>query len=622
MKQTYSADNIETLNFKEAVQKRIAMYLGSADMNGVYQGVRETITNSIDEYTIGENNYIQVLVDGNIIKVIDRGRGVPFGKRSDGTEAMIAAFTEAHSGGKFDEKSYQNVAGLNGIGIKATSLSSEKFYAQSYRDGQVATLKMENGVVKDFSIKKATNSQRGTIVEFTPSPKVFNLEPVKIDFEVIKDMCETWAYLSPGLTFHLGNKQTKEEVVYNFKNGVADLIKNRIEKPIHKTIITNKMTDENGNTIEIALQWSRKRREVPFVFTNGLENPDGGTSLTGARTSLTRTVNNLAGVKLTGDSVRMGLHYAISASVKNPSFSNQTKSKVNNPELRGLADRTVAEALQNFAETHKKEWEDIIDILVREEEAEKAAEKAREKILNTEKDMITASNRRTNMDLPSKVADATNKTGYRELMLTEGDSASGMMKKTRDAKTQGIMPLKGKILNTYDLELHEAYENEEVRAIFTLLACGAGSVYNAKKLRYDKVIIATDGDSDGNHIAILIIGMFLKHAPKLIQDGKLWKLIPPFYGVGTGRNYKFLYSEQELKDYEAKHGKQTKLDRFKGLGAMSEEEVEKYLMDPDFRQLRQIRMEDIEEMRELFDTLLGKDIDGRRYLVSEGKLYE
>ncbi len=618
---TYDASDIQTLTLKEAMRERVGMYLGSADMGGVYQSIREIITNSIDEYTVGENDYISVSIDNSIVTVIDHARGVPFGTRADGTDAMIAIFTQGHTGGKFDQKSYQNVAGLNGIGGKAAALTSTKFEALSQRDGQIAKLVMEKGEVISFSVEKKVSKSTGTKVTFTPDAEVFDLEPILIDFEVIKDMCKTWAYLSPGLTFDLENKQTNEKIKYSFTSGIKNLIQDGISKPIHKTILTHEIADDEGNKVQIAMQWSKERREVSHIFTNGLEQINGGTSLTGAKTAVTRTVNNLAGVKLKGDSVRMGLHYVINASVPLPSFSDQTKTKINNPALRGLADRAVAEALTTFAEKNVKEWHDIVDILVREEQAEKAAEAAREKILNVEKE-LSNSKRRSGLDLPSKIADATNKTGYRELLLSEGKSASAHLISTRDAATQGIIPLRGKILNTYDMELHEAYENEEVKAIFTLLGSGAGSTYSAKKLRYEKVIIATDADSDGHHIAILIMGLFLRHTPQLIEDGHLYRLIPPFYGIGKGANYKLLYSEAELREYEDKHGKQKDLDRFKGLGAMSEELTEKYLMDPKYRQLVQIKMEDIEEMKELFDILLGKNIDGRRNLVSEGRLDE
>lgn len=614
----YDAHSIQTLEFKDAIRTRVGMYLGDAGMGGVYQGIREIITNSIDEYTIGNGDTIWVTMSGDSIMVKDNASGVPFGARDDGTDAMIAIYTMAHSGGKFDDKVYKNVAGLHGIGAKAVALSSSKFSAISTREGKRAELIIDKGEVVDFKIKPTTVKYTGTEVTYTPDPEVFHLEPVKIDFEVVKDMCKTWAYLSPGLKFELVDENKNEKTTYHFKDGVVDLLKESVKRPLHKDVVTWVEEDEEGNKVTIAFQWSKDRKEVPRVFTNGLENVNGGTSLTGAKTALTRTVNNLSGVKLSGESVRMGLHYAISASIKNPSFSDQTKTKINNPELRGLTDKAFSNAIKDLSERKPADWEQIVQVLVREEEAEKAAEKAREKILAAEKELIAAGNKRTGFGLPAKAHDATNRTGYRELYLSEGDSASGLLIATRDAATQGIMPLRGKILNTFDLELHEAYENEEVKAIFTLLGSGAGSVYNPKKLKYDKIIIATDSDPDGHHISLLLIALFLRHTPQLIEDGHLFRVSAPFYGVKHSGKYHLLYSDEELVEFEKKYGKQKHLDRFKGLGAMTEELTEKHLMDPNNRKLIPIKMEDLDEMKDLFDTLMGKDIEGRRKLVSEG----
>ena len=607
---SYTSADIETLEFKDAVRQRISMYMGSADNMGVLQCVREIITNSIDEFTMGFGNKIEVVVDGNTVSIRDYARGVPFGSREDGTDSMIAVYTMPHSGGKFSGKTYQNVAGLNGIGGKGVALSSSSFEAQSYRDGQMAILTLEKGEVTNFRTAK-TRELNGTYVKFTPDQEVYNLEPINVSFEEIKNMCEIWAYLSAGLIFEITNAKTKEKVVYNFKNGIKDLIKNKITKPAHKSIIYNSLEDENGNRIEIALQWSKDRVERPFTFTNGLENTNGGTTLTGAKTALTRTINNLSGVRLTGEAVRTGLYYAMSASVMNPSFSDQTKTKVNNPELRGLADKAITEALRDFAANNQKEWDSIIEIVVKEHKAELAAERAREAILTAEKEVSIV--RKRNIDMPEKAVDATNKTGYRELYLTEGDSASAYLKARRNPATQGIMPLRGKILNTYDLEFHEAYENQEVKDIYSLLGCGAGRSFNLNKLRYNKIILATDGDSDGGHISILLLGLFLAHSPELIKQGLVYRVIPPFYRYKD----KYFFSDEELETF-LKTNPKAKYARYKGLGAMSEDEVERFLMSNE-RKLIQIKFEDLNEVKEMFDIFVGKNSEDRRKVVQEGE---
>lgn len=607
---SYDKNSIETLEFKEAVRKRISMYMGSADNQGVLQCVREIITNSIDEYTMGFGSVIEVGLNENTVSVRDYARGVPFGTRDDGVDSMIAVYTMPHSGGKFDNKTYQNVAGLNGIGAKGVALSSKSFKAVSYRDGEEASLLLGKGEVISFK-KESSKKQNGTYVEFTPDESVYNLEPISIDYNEIKNMCEVWAYLSPGLTFVLENKKTKEKNRFSFKNGIKDLITKQISKPIHKTILYNKVEDESGNRIEVALQWSKDRIEKPFVFTNGLENSNGGTSLTGAKTALTRTVNLLAGTKLSGDTVRTGLYYALNASVANPSFSDQTKTKINNPELRGLADKAITDILKNFAKNNSKEWESIIEILIKEEKAELAAERAREAILTAEREVSQV--KKKNFDMPVKAVDATNKRGYRELYLTEGDSASSYLKARRDAATQGIMPLRGKILNTYDLEFHEAYENQEVKDIYSLLGCGAGRSFNLAKLRYNKIILATDSDEDGGHISILLLALFLAHSPELIKQGLVYRVIPPFYRYKN----KYFFSDEELKEF-LKTNPKAEYARYKGLGAMSEDEVERFLMS-DERKLVQIKFEDLNEVREMFDIFVGKNSEDRRKVVQEGE---
>lgn len=611
---SYDKNSIETLEFKEAIRKRISMYMGSADNQGVLQCIREIITNSIDEYTMGFGSVIEVGLNGNTVSVRDYARGVPFGTRDDGIDSMIAVYTMPHSGGKFDNKTYQNVAGLNGIGGKGVALSSQSFKAVSYRDGEEASLLLEKGEVISFK-KESSKKQNGTYVEFTPDESVYNLEPISIDYEEVKNMCEVWAYLSPGLTFALENKKTKEKNRFSFKNGIKDLIANQISKPIHKTILYNKVEDENGNRIEVALQWSKDRIEKPFVFTNGLENSNGGTSLTGAKTALTRTVNLLAGTKLSGETLRTGLYYALNASVVNPSFSDQTKTKINNPELRGLADKAITDILKSFAKNNAKEWESIIEVLVKEQKAEQAAERAREAILTAEREVSKP--KKKNIELPMKAVDATNKTGYKEIFLTEGDSASAYLKSTRDSGTQAVMPLRGKILNTFDLEFHEAYENQEVKDIFTLLGCGAGGAFNLKKLRYEKIIIATDSDSDGGHIMLLLVALFLRHAPQLITGGYVYRVVAPFY------RYKdiYFYSDDELNEYLKTHPN-IEYARYKGLGAMEEGEVAKYIMGNQ-RKLEQIKMEDLTAAEKMFDIFLGKDTVRRKELVAEGEwLYD
>ena len=621
MSKRYDSESIQSLSFIEGVRKRVGMYLGSADNDGVLHGLVEIVNNSVDEAISGYGNEIKIIVGDDWYSVEDKGRGIPVGANKDVKDVLVSMLTSIHSGGKFDGGSYKTARGLNGVGSGVVSASSSKLLITSKRDGFEWHLETVKGVPKTETTQKGKKtSETGTYVKAYPDPEVFNAEKIKLDFNEISDLIKEYAYFSSNCKFIVIEDKTKKKNEYHFKNGLKDFADEKIKNSLHKNYIYNKI-EEDGVEVEIIAQWTRGREKI-YTFVNGGDTPEGGTPTTGLKSAITTRINSELGVRIDGNTIRKGLVAVISIKHPAPIFGNQTKTKISNPELRGLASKAILEGLDKFKNGRAGEYTKLLEIIQKTEQAERAADKAREQVLSTEKEILSTTNRRSNMDLPSKVADATNKTGYRELYLSEGDSASAYLISTRDSATQGVMPLRGKILNTYDLELHEAYKNEEVKAIFTLLGSGAGSLYNAKKLRYEKVIIAADADPDGNHIAILVIGLFLRHTPQLIADGKLYKLVAPFYGVGKGKNYKLLYSEQELKDYEAKHGKQADMDRFKGLGAMSEEMTGEILMNPKNRKLEQITMKDLEEMRELFDTLLGKDIDGRRYLVSEGKLYE
>lgn len=444
---SYTANDIETLEFKDAVRSRIEMYMGSADNNGVLQCIREIISNSIDEYSMGFGKQIIIeLHPNNRIRIIDFARGCPFGKREDGTEAMEAIFMSAHSGGKFNEKTYQSVIGMNGIGGKGVALSSLYFKASSIRDGKIATLILDKGIKQSFSIKDVLIPDTGTTVEFIPDPEVYHLESIKIDFKAIKEMCKNWSYLNKGLQFKLylidEDGKTKEEIVYYSKNGILDFIKEEVTKPVHPTPIYFTLK-ENEIILEVCCQWTYGR-EKSYVFTNGLHNIAGGTSLTGAKTSITRTINNLLSETLTGDLARTGLIYIINAKIPNASFSDQTKTKVNNPELRSLADKSFSEAIKNFSQINFKEFKIIEEFLTKELKAERAAEKARAAVLNQNEDIEKELKKK--VILAGKLIDCRKHDETSELWLCEGKSASGGIANARNGDIIAVFPCRGKLL--------------------------------------------------------------------------------------------------------------------------------------------------------------------------------
>ena len=494
-KTNYTANDIQTLDFRTAIRTRIAMYMGSADNQGVLQCVREIITNSIDEATMGYGNKIIVdLYEGNRIKIADEGRGCPFGKREDGTEALEAIYTMAHSGAKFNDKIFQNVAGMNGIGAKGVALSSDHFQVWSYRDGKCATMWLEKGFKKGYEEKVLSKNDpsTGTIVEFIPSQEVYNLEPIKFDFEEIKKMCRDWSYLSKGVSFILHNHITNEKITYLSKNGLIDLMKEKSDKMLHKTPLSISI-NEDGIEAEIVMGWTNNRSEIWHVFTNGLENSEGGTSLTGIKTALTNFFKKKLKGEAHPDVLRKGLFYAVSCKVPNPSFANQTKTKVNNPELRGLCQRATTRMLEEFELRHKDEFEKILELLTTKLKAEVAAEKARKQVLEATKDV--EKNQKKKVFASDKLKDAEFLGQNSTLLIVEGDSAAGGMAKARDYTKYGILAIRGKILNCLAHPDEKIFQNEEIKLLLSAMNINPNK-YDASKLRYGKIAICTDADSD------------------------------------------------------------------------------------------------------------------------------
>ena len=486
----YTANDIETLDFRSAIRKRIEMYLGSADNQGVLQCAREIISNCIDEAIMGYGNKITIeYFGGNRLRVTDEGRGCPFGVREDGTEALEAIYMTAHSGGKFSDKTYQSVIGANGIGGKGVALSSDEFTVISTREGKRATLKIKNGFKESFTIEDVASTLHGTVVEYVPSQEVYRLETIKTDFEAIKTMCRDWSYLNKGITFILNNYETKEKVTYLSKGGLLDLIKDNADKAIHATPAYH-IIKEGNIECEVALMWT-KGKERSFTFTNGLCQSEGGTSLTGVKTAITNFVKKQFKGEFDGDLARAGLIYAVSCKIPNPSFANQTKTKINNPELRGIAQRATGMALDTFMNRRPNDFKAVMDALATERKAEQAAEKARRAVLEKVKEVNNAGKK--GMIDVDKLADAENLGENAVLLLVEGKSAGGAMQRVRDPKKYGILKLRGKIINALSNDMDKVLANEEVTLF--LKATGINiSNYKESKFRYGRVAICVDAD--------------------------------------------------------------------------------------------------------------------------------
>ena len=611
-KTNYTANDIQTLDFRTAIRTRIAMYMGSADNQGVLQCVREIITNSIDEATMGYGNKIIVdLYEGNRIKIADEGRGCPFGKREDGTEALEAIYTMAHSGAKFDDKIFQNVAGMNGIGAKGVALSSDHFQVWSYRDGKCATMWLEKGFKKGYEEKVLSKNDpsTGTIVEFVPSQEVYNLETVKFDFEEIKKMCRDWSYLSKGVSFILHNHITNEKITYLSKNGLIDLMKEKSDKMLHKTPLSISI-NEDGIEAEIVMGWTNNRSEIWHVFTNGLENSEGGTSLTGIKTALTNFFKKKLKGEAHPDVLRKGLFYAVSCKVPNPSFANQTKTKVNNPELRGLCQRATTRMLEEFELRHKDEFEKILELLTKELKAEVAAEKARKQVLEATKDI--EKNQKKKVFASDKLKDAEFLGEDSILLIAEGDSAMGGLAQARDYKKYGIMAIRGKIINALSNPEEKVYENEEIKLLLSAMNIVPGK-YDAKKLRYGRLAICTDADSDGYHIGLLIMAALAYIAPQFIREGRLCWLRSPLYIVSNGKNESYYFTDEEFNAVKGKI--KGEVQRNKGLGSLEPEQAKKSMFDPEYQ--RMDVMEYTEEAINLLYDLMGEDVEPRRNFIME-----
>ena len=605
----YTAQDIETLSFRDAVRERVAMYMGSADNQGVLQCVRELITNSIDEMTMGFGDTIYVELDkDNCITVSDNARGVPFGLREDGTEAMEAIYTLPHTGGKFNEKIYQNVAGQNGIGSKGVALSSSFFMAVSTRDGQQATLTLKDGIKESFTIKEnISGKEHGTLVCFKPSQEVYNLEPIQINFDDLKEMCRNWSYLTKGVTFKLNNLITKETITYKSENGILDFLKDSIKKPIHKTPLYISVKEDEIEC-EVAMQWAADRKEHWYVFTNGLANAEGGTSLTGVKTAITNFFKKKFKGEFSPEVARSGLFYVVNCKVPKPSFANQTKTKVNNPELRGLAQRATGQMLEEFSRRYVNEFDSIIDLLTKELKAERAAEKARKQVLEASKEI--EKNQKKKVFASDKLKDAEFLGPNATLLVVEGNSAMGGMAQARDYTKYGILAIRGKIINCLSNPEEKIFNNEEIKLLLSAMNIVPGK-YNPSKLRYGRLAICTDADSDGAHIGLLIMAALQYLAPAFIKEGRLCWLRSPLYIVENKGKESYYFTDDEFN--KVRNKVKGEVTRAKGLGELPAETARASMFTQEYQRIDVMEWND--KAIDLLYDLMSEDVEPRRDFI-------
>ena len=604
----YGINDIKSLSFKDAVRARVQMYLGSDDLDGTYQAFKEIINNSTDEAIAGYGNKIEIYVNEteNYIAVRDYGRGVPFGIREDGENVLISIYSKSHTGGKFEEGPYKNASGLNGIGAKCVCLSSEKFEVQSNRNGKSASAFFEKGNLVNYK-EGTTKDPDGTYVRFKPDKEVFKTGKIGYSYKKICEDIKDISYLYSGIKFVIKNDETNEVQTYCAKNGIIDFVKDTIKKPLHKHIIYNSVVDTNGDKVEIAFQWGDGKEES-YVFVNGLRCPEGGSPITGAKSAITRTFNSLSKSSFDGDSIRGGLFYVINCSVAQPSFANQTKSKINNTNLRTLASNAFSDALKQMKLKYSNEFDDIVEMMKKVERAEKAAEKARQQILNAVKDV--EKNQKKKAFASEKLKDAEFLGENSILLIAEGDSAMGGLALGRDHTKYGIMAIKGKIINCLSNPDDKIFENDEIKLLLSAMNIVPGK-YDAKKLRYGKLAICTDADSDGYHIGLLIMAALAHIAPEFIREGRLCWLRSPLHIVHDGKKETYYFTDEELE--QDRHKIKGEIQRNKGLGSLEPEQARESMFNPEYQRLDV--MEYSEEAMDLLYSLMGEDVTPRRDFI-------
>ena len=603
----YGIDEIKSLDFRDAVRERIQMYLGSDDLDGTYQALKEIINNSTDEAIAGFGNKIEINVDEkeNAIRVRDYGRGVPFGIREDGENVLVSIYSKSHTGGKFEEGAYKNASGLNGIGAKCVCLSAKWFEVYSYRDGQGAYASFLKGNLVEYE-ELISDCPNGTIVEFSPDPEVFKTGEIGYSYKKICEDIKNISYLYSGITFVVVNENTKEKQNYCAKNGIIDFIKDNIKKPLNQHIIYDSITD-GEDKLEIAFQWG-DGREQSYVFVNGLLCPEGGSPITGAKTAITRTFNSLSKQNFDGDSIRDGLFYVINCSVAHPSFANQTKSKINNTNLRTMASTCFSNALKSMVLKYKSEFDEIVEMLKKVAKAEAAAERARQQVLNATKEI--EKNQKRKVFASDKLKDAEFLGQDSTLLIVEGDSAMGGMAQARDYTKYGLLAIRGKIINCLSNPEEKIFQNEEIKLLLSAMNIVPGK-YDNKKLRYGRIAICTDADSDGSHIGLLITAALAYLAPDFIKEERLCWLRSPLYIVDNKGKETYYFTDEEF-DKVRKTIKGV-VTRAKGLGELPAETAHASMFTEEFQRMEILHFS--ENALELLYNLMGSNVEPRKDFI-------
>ena len=622
-KVSYGADQIQVLEGLEAVRKRPGMYIGSTSLKGLHHLVYEVVDNSIDEALAGYCTHIEVTIEeDNSITVVDNGRGIPVAMHKIGKPAVEVVLTVLHAGGKFGGDGYPISGGLHGVGISVVNALSEQTEIEVKRDGFLWKISFARGLTVN-SLEKVRpleeGEERGTKVWFKPDSEIF--PDTVYDFETLKIRLRELAFLNKGLTITLADKRTDKKEIYYYEGGLTSFVQflNENRTPVNQTVISLEGI-KSDVVVDIALQYNDGYSENILTFVNNIFTEEGGTHLSGFRSGLTRTINDYgrsSGIikenedNLSGEDVREGLTAIISVKVREPQFEGQTKTKLGNSEVKGIVDNIISDGLKEFFEEHPAEAKSIVTKNINAARARQAARKARE--LTRRKNALEISG------LPGKLADCSEKNpDMTEIYLVEGDSAGGSAKQGRDRKFQAILPLRGKIINVEKARLDKILANEEIRAMITAFGTGIGEEFDITKRRYDKIIIMTDADVDGAHIRTLLLTFFYRFMKPLITEGHVYIAQPPLYQVRKGRSVWYLYTDDELTNKLAEVGNENAVvQRYKGLGEMNPEQLWETTMDPQFRTMLKVELEDAVEADRIFSVLMGDKVEPRRKFIQD-----
>lgn len=616
----YGQEQIQVLEGLDPVRKRPGMYIGSTEERGLHHLVTEVVDNSVDEALAGFCDLIKVEInkDGSCT-VSDNGRGIPTGiMPKEGRSAVEVVLTKLHAGGKFGGEGYKISGGLHGVGVSCVNALSEWLDVEVRQDGKLHKMLFKRGVPQNPLSVVGTSKESGTKITFMPDDEIF--ETTDFNFDIIKTRLRELAFLNKGVTIIAEDHRNAKKEILHYEGGILEFVKNLSKKSqtvFPEPIYIDKTLKEGE--IEIALQYDDGFSETVHAYANNINTEEGGTHLVGFRNSLTKIINDYGhkanimkeNEKLSGEDVREGLVAVISIKLRNPQFEGQTKTKLGNSEIRGAVERAMVEGFGDYLEEHPKEARELILKSINAQRAREAARNARD--LTRRKGFLE------NTTLPGKLADCTERDPKLcEIYLVEGDSAGGTAKQGRDRRFQAILPLRGKILNVEKARLNRVLQNEEIKAMTTAFGAGIGNEFDETKLKYDKIICMTDADVDGSHIRILLLTFFYRFMKPMVEKGHVYIAQPPLYKISKGKTEIYCYSDEELASKLDEVGRKgADIQRYKGLGEMTAEQLWMTTMSPESRTLLRVNLKDAFEADEIFRMLMGENPEERRNFIEQ-----